>query len=527
MNHYVYLLYFLFGSTILNAQSIPLSKSHPKTMMVEKVYRNLLAVARNQQTGTIPSIQVVQRKKNTAAYSPYSNTIKIEEPAYDLCASFGEYGNTALAILIAHEYIHFSKKHHGINGFACDYYSNTESLAHGTMEEEADFWGLFTAYLAGYDVMKVAPDLLNAIYRHYEFAENMAGYPPLQIRKQLGISAIKKIEEYIQLYEAGNYLIAIGGYEEASYCYGTILQEYQSVELHNNMGLSLLYQALTIAPKSDYPFLYPVELDINSRLYRYQKPPFGFDPKKLAQSYLQKAIQQFNAAIRLDPAYFSAKLNLAAAYEMLGQMDLAKNTVLSINNQHLSNIQQQHLWILKGIIAAREQQLTNSREFFQEANDHAIAQLNLKILNGFSPPNAKDLPNMAITIDLDDVGDLRRINNFTTTIPLNNQLSSDYYQPKYQFEYQAFPHSVAWKIKRLRKMEQSILQVTKSPIAFTSEGLHIGSPLTDIKRLLGEEGIYTTTATGQFLHFPNKGLIFLLNDKNIVVQWGKFVVIGK
>ena len=356
----------------------------------------------------------------------------------------------------------------------------------------------------------------------------MQGYPPLQVRQQLGNSAIKKVTDFIQLYEAGNYLTAVGAYEEASYCFGTILEEYQSVELHNNMGISLLRQTLAIAPKSEYPFHYPIELDINSRLYRYQKPPFGFDPQKLAQSYLQKAIQQFTEAIRLDAAYFSAKLNLAAAYEMLGQIGQAKNTLRSINALPKTNIQKQHLLILKGIIAAKEQQIENSRQFFQEAGVHSIARLNLEILNGVVvPSNSKNLSNTAIPIDLDGVGDLRRIHNFITTIPLNNQLSSDYYQPKYQFQSQPFANSIAWKIKRLRKMEQSILQITKSPIAFTQEGIHIGSHLTELQTAFGNNGIPTNTANGQFLYYPTKGLIFLLDERNSVSQWGKVMVIGK
>lgn len=528
MSRYISLFILMIIPFFALGQSFALSETHPKTLVVTKVYRNILSVANNHQLGNLPSIEVIQRKKNTAAYAPKSNTIKIEETAYDLCAKLGKNRDAALGILIAHEFTHFSKKHQGINGFTCDYYDHTTALTHSSMEEEADFWGLFTSYLAGYNVLEVAPNLLKNIYQHYGFTQNMTGYPPLKVRQQLGNIAIQKLEEYIQLYEAGNYLTAIGAYEQSASCYATILKEYQSPELHNNLAVSLIRQALTVAPKGDYPFIYPIELDIESRLYRHQAPPFGFDPKRLVSSYLQKAVLQLESALQLNPNYTSAKLNLAVAQEMLGQITLAKNIVVEVNMLQLNPIQQTHWYILKGIIAAKENRLENSFQNFQQANPHPIARLNKQVLEqqpiNSSPAIKSPIPAV---VELDRIGDLRRINDFRKTIPLNTQSSSDYYQPKYQFQYNLLPTSSIWKISRQRKLEQYILQITSNPIAFTAEGLYVGSPISAIHDALGKEGILTSTASGQFLYYSDKGLIFLLDETNSINQWGKVSIVGR
>lgn len=525
VRHLVIVLLFSwsFGS---NAQSFPLPETHPKTLVVKKVYRNILSVANNQQLGNLPSIQIIPRKKNTAAYAPNSNTIKIEETAYDVCANLGNNRDAALAILIAHEFTHFSKKHAGVRGFSCAYYDNTNELTHSNQEEEADFWGLFTAYLAGYNVLEVAPTLLTSIYKHYGFAQNMQGYPPLQIRQQLGKVAIQKLEEYIQLYEAGNYLTAIGAYEQAASCYATILKEYQSPELYNNLSVSLIRQALVVSPKEDFPFVYPVALEVESRLYRHRKPPFGFDPRRLGTSYLQKAIVQLEKALQLKGNHTAARLNLAIAQEMLGQTNLAKNSLNTIPPTTLNPTQQAHWNILQGIIAAKNNQLTSSRQYFQQAAHTTVGQSNLNLLNGISNTAAPIGNAIASTVSLDNIIDLRRVQQYKTKIPLSSKMNSDYYQPNYQFQYQLLPNSSLWKISRSRKLEQYMLQVTTSSIAFTEEGLHVGSSLDAIQNAFGSNGITTNTTKGQFLYYPTKGLIFLLNERGLIQQWGKVCLVG-
>lgn len=507
--------------------AFPLPAHHPKTLVIKKVYKNIISVANNQQLGALPSIQVIQRKKNTAAYATRSNTIKIEETTFDLCTNLGKNRDAALAILIAHEFTHFSKKHQGINGFTCDYYDNTNELTHSGQEEEADFWGLFTAHLAGYNVLEVAPNLLATIYQHYGFAQNMSGYPPLQIRQQLGNKAIQKLEEYIQLYEAGNYLTAIGAYEQAAGCYATILSEYQSAELHNNLAVSLIRQALFVAPKETYPFVYPVELAIESRLYRHRKPPFGFDPNRLANSYLQKAIIQLEKALRLKLNYPTTQLNLGIAQNMLGQITRAKKLIAAINISQLPTLQQENWSILKGIIAAKENQREKSLQFFQQAGNNPIAQINQQIITGtFAPFNKKTMSSSPTSVTIDGIRDLRSVRTYQQTISLNTSLNSDYYQPKYQFQYRLLPSSAIWKINRSKKLEQYNLQVTSSPIAFTPEGLQVGSSLKSVQAALGNSARHSLTASGQFLYYPEKGLIFLLNEIEVVQQWGKVMVMG-
>lgn len=525
-----YLFFVLFmGSVTANFGqnlSMALAEDHPKSLVVQKVYRNILAVANNQQYGSLPTIEVIQRKRKPAAYSPHSNTIRIEEITYDLCASLGSNRDAALAILIGHEFTHFSKKHSGTRGFACDYYDHAATLKYASIEEEADFWGLFTAYLAGYDVTEVSPNLLAKIYEKYGLKEEMTGYPALKVRQQLGDIAIKKLEEFIQLYEAGNFLTAVGAYEQAASCYGTILETYQSGELHNNMGVSLIRQALAVAPKGDYPFVYPLELEVTSRLYRYKKPPFGFDPKQLVISYLQKAIVQLEAALKTRSNYVATKLNLAIAQEMLGQISIAKETISTIDLAQLTTNQQAHLSILKGIITAREGDSKQSFLFFKQAGNHSIAQLNSQILEGFAQPIVPKTTFSPTLVSMDGIQDLRRVHNFQISFPLNTQSNSSYYQPKYQFQYSLLPNSVLWKIGRTKKLEQALLQLTKNPVAFTTHGLQVGSPRSAILSALGSDSIHTGTSQGEFLYYPAEGLVFLLNNKGIVQQWGKVLLIG-
>ena len=74
--------------------------------------------------------------------------------------------------------------------------------------------------------------------------------------------------------------VALEKYDEARHYYKAILKTFQSREVYNNAGISLLMSALEIFSNSELSFAYPVELDPEPRLSviagtRESKPPLS------------------------------------------------------------------------------------------------------------------------------------------------------------------------------------------------------------------------------------------------------------
>ena len=110
----------------------------------------------------------------------------------DLFASLGPDSLGAMAWLLGHELAHYYKDHH----WSGDFGNGLADLPVGRtlkalsnqqkkrveIETEADYFGGFSGYVAGYNTFGIMPRALERLYTAYELDAELPGYPSLSDR---------------------------------------------------------------------------------------------------------------------------------------------------------------------------------------------------------------------------------------------------------------------------------------------------------------------------------------------------------
>jgi hypothetical protein len=282
---------------------------------------------------------------NGAFYLPGTNQITFEEKAYDVCIGFGDRTDNALAYILAHELIHYYKQHGWEAAFARTFEDQEMTAAVvetlrdlKRQETESDLLGGFLAYTAGYNTVGIAPELLPALYRKYNWPKDNPKYPTLDERILLAKTTEKELTTLIRMFETANCLVAVERFEDATQYYDHILSFYKSRELVNNLGVTACMAAMKLFETGSLKYLYPLELDAESRVRLGTK---GIDDevdlKKVRRdSLLNLAISHFQDAIFLDRDYHTARLNLASAHALLALSNAGRGEDEEFNYDYAS-----------------------------------------------------------------------------------------------------------------------------------------------------------------------------------------------
>ncbi len=303
--------------------TLPLCAATPQT--VAQAVLDRLYATNGNYTFKKPALVISAENKKVAAYSPWKNTITLDEKAYQICRTFGRDSLSALAYILGHELVHAYQA--TIEGqrlrtnFLAYHHAYKADIR---IEKGADIQGVFNAYLSGYGVLASMPDVIERIYRDYGLiGKTLAGYPSLDERKATCREVLDISQNLLDVFESCNYLLAIGQNGLACSGYEYILQYYQGLEIYNNLGIAYALNAQQFwNPKTDN-FIYPLEADWNSKLSRAAaaRGQDEMDPtmEPLRQAFLDKALVNFREAARLSPEYLAARINTVCALNMLGR----------------------------------------------------------------------------------------------------------------------------------------------------------------------------------------------------------------
>ena len=357
-----------------------------------------------------PELEVVNTEDFVAKYSPGSHKIVLEEKTLSICSGFGEYESDALAFIIGHELAHAFQEHlektdeTSFLAYNKVYSSATRKRIDVKLKEsEADVFGCFGAYLAGYEIHKVFPDLINVIYEKYGLSDKMLPqYPTKKSRNKSAKFMMTKLDSLVNLYDLANYLSLTGHYTEASACYKYVDKSYKGKELVNNQGVNNLLEALNMSKLDFESFYYPIEVDLNSRLHKAKKTADTKDlnpsERMLFNLLLVDAIQAFKESIAMDQSYLPAYINMICAYAIKndseGALDYIKNENLDqkIYNQPNPDIRASYeiakaICLLKSGKATEGKKLLKALQSTSNENISFLAEVNL---NGAPQSNAGD-----------------------------------------------------------------------------------------------------------------------------------------
>ena len=333
----------------------------------------------------LPILKISTKKAYVAEFKPNqsNSTIILDEYIYDVCASFGSDSLNALACVLGHELGHYFLNHSG--GFG---YSNTkpytqEHVKLVEIERNADEFGVFYGFLAGYDTRTILPKILDRIYTSYNLNSELTGYPSLDERKDIADNSIKNTTELGHVFTFGKLLYGINKAEEAANCFEYIVPQFPSKEIYNNIGVIYLreYISKDFESDSNSKFIYPVEFDPESRLLKERLRSSDFDswiPE------LDVIAEYFEKALQLDDSYAEASINLATTYVLKDNYDLSSGLINQLENKLESKGENipESAFSIRGISKALSGNYTKAEENFNHViTDNDINKYNKHVLN--------------------------------------------------------------------------------------------------------------------------------------------------
>lgn len=512
----------------------PNMERSPKYQRAAKIFNDLVN-ARGDFRYTVPTF-VFNDDTSAVAEISYGAavSIRLEERAYDVCASFGPGTDAAIAFLLAHELTHYYERHAWRIGFTKEY--KQKRLQIGVQldtlvddianETQADYLGGFLAYSAGYGLFDRGPDLIQKLYEAYYFVKKdpLPNYPSLHDRKALTQYSAEKMKDLADLFDMANLLTATGNFSDALVYYRFILNDYQSREIYNNIGVTAM-KAVLVNCREYEKFLYPLELDLNSSAGQKSGFAGGID-----SALVRQALLQFDAAISLDPGYAPAYLNKACAYAVLGDYVRARfyaeEEARSRAREKDKTGQLKYpetgkdVDLLLGIVQAKTGNKDKAKELFQTALNAGrnLGEYNLKVLSREEPlPADPGGSKKAVleTIDNQTAGDVAENRKYdkNKTIKLLNGLF--------------FRRNPNVFINENPKKGFTTFQM--SPPDYKGKtGLGIGlgdtfATITDSQKGYGTPASIISTPQGQMLVYTNayneKNIIFILGNDGKLKRW--------
>jgi len=276
---------------------------------------NKLYLANGNKIYPKPSIEVISDERKAAQYIRRTNTIEVGVKAFEVCRVFGKDSLSALAFIIGHEMAHAFQMNPRQGSFLA---YDKENGADIDAEKDADIQGLFNTWLAGYNSMDLLLYIIEGIYVAYDLkGKELPGYPSLEERKQSAREVRLIVTELVRMYETGCYLSVIGQYDLAAACFRYVESRYKGREVYNNIGVNLVLQAINISEKNVDPYIFPLELDFETRLKKPKadRGPGDLTPEQWLQrgTLLARAAEYFAQASKMDDECLPADVNYVCA----------------------------------------------------------------------------------------------------------------------------------------------------------------------------------------------------------------------
>jgi tetratricopeptide (TPR) repeat protein len=488
--------------------------------LARTVFDDLLR-ARGDLRQQAPAFVMNDGERYVAWMDPKSVRIGLEEKAYDVCARFGSDSLNALAALLAHELIHYYEKHDWSRNFVhahkdMDAARHIHAQDEGVKQEaQADYLGGFLAFSAGYNVYGLMPRLLDSLYAAYALPPVVPGYPGLAERQQISQSAMGELRRLQTVFEVAQFLSVLENHEEAAQYYRHILQSFQSREIYNNAGINFALAALPLFSLTEMPYVLPLELDPHSRLHNLKS--IQAEQRRLRQSLLQQALEHFDRALTLDPAYTLGYLNKAGVLTLTGEWEEAAFWLHKGRRTAEAALETDFI-LLEGILAALQQDSVSAqaRLAAASAQGNPLAAINLDILAGqtrLRPQVAPAEPSREIIegLRLDDFLRDPQVEEeiaIGTTIICGRQPASS---------------ANTWVHYANKGRQYTVVQwCSDGCSALSQSGIGRGAEAAALEAAYGPPPRLVARADGVMWIYPGYQLLFLLDRQGMVAGWGAY-----
>lgn len=258
----------------------------------------------------IPGINTfdVSRQATWAYYDRRNRVINLNKRLFSSLDSWTpRERETTIAMVIGHELTHHLQAH------VCSgdiYLSPLSSTPQDEYEEEleADFQGIFAAFLAGYRVDLYLPKALSYLLEPSS-GERSGNYPNSQERIRQLYQFVDRVNETLIYYQLGLALGEIQEWELAVSCLQKTYEFYSGREVANAIAVSYMYLGLEYLPPVNQKLAYPFETDPEIRLhFSVRQEPVR--SSEMASAYFNQAESYLIAARQEDQTYLPTYLHL-------------------------------------------------------------------------------------------------------------------------------------------------------------------------------------------------------------------------
>jgi tetratricopeptide (TPR) repeat protein len=546
----LFLSILLFFPLLANSGGLPRGSFADKETAARTIFDRLV-VARGDKRLAPPEF-IFSATKSSGARAE-GGQVMLEELAYDVCSRMGEDGEAALAGLLGHELIHYYEKHEWERGFisvvAGEEAVQTNTLQRAVREDlfgvkkdeiEADYLGGFLAHLAGFPSTEVMPSVLAGIYEAYELEEELSKYPSLGERQLIARETHRELQKLIHVFTMGNALTTLGQYTDAATYYQYVLDDFQSREIYNNLGVVYVQAALPLFREATVRYIYPVELDLNSRLDG-QTRNVGVD-QETRELYLREALRNFQRATLLDEQYGTALINLACTHALLassilesptdsGQEEIAKDHLLEAGiraraaiRQAMNHQQAQTAangYLLLGIIAEAEGKEAALDEAWSRAEASPLTALNQSIRETGKLPPGKE--RLADDFTMEEMLNERSILDLQNRLPAWDQEIMVLRAPdRIKLQIAEDENGGTTLLRHeVNGGQQAFLLYRPKPgyRGVTALELALGASREDILEEYDQPDYFVPTAGGLTMVYEDSGIVFVLLDDKLVSWW--------
>lgn len=489
-----------------------------------------------------PEFVFDSRRERQIAYMSKNSSgdpiIAIEEKAYEVCMQMGDRAEDAIALLLGHEISHFVNNHHWGKEFRSAYslgelekdIKNLDKESAKKFETEADERGGILCFMAGFKTSGIAEELLRKLYVAYEIQESPK-YPSLDERIQIAKAQDSLVQTYIKVFETSNYAMLVNEFDVAIDGYEYILNhKFYSREIYNNLGTAYFLKGVSLADQEDLKYLYPVEIDLESKLESMGSKGFGDDVKEL----FEKALKKFEQAVGFDKNYATGYLNQACAYNVLSMhddaMDMARKAMrVAKKADQQSTYDNAELVYALANFDSEDGDKEEAEEIMEKLveNGHLLAEVNQLLLEGDelteiefealpiawmdSKSKAKAGPAMAESEMLSDV-EYYTVEHLSTLLGDVEQIKIS----KSNAVISGEQENTKVYITKNSRGKYMMFHRTKDTYSDKSaQGVKLGDNKDKVLSAYGSPKVVVNTKQGLILGYPDSELMILLNDDKV------------
>jgi len=466
--------------------------------------------------------------------------VAIEERTITALAELGADRDNAIAFLLSHELAHVYLRHGWVGDFGSSFARTDmgrKMMKAATYEDvvkretEADHFGGFYGYLAGYDTLGVAQKALDKIYTTFALSDQIPNYPSRTERIAIALRQMESLNKLVPVYEAGNRLLILGRYEEAARLFTHLAQIFPSREMFNNAGVAFALEAVQLLPATTMPYVYPFELDAETRLLnneqrgqRAARSGLADDNAARRTRLLRRAQSAFEQAMRRDESYATATVNSAAVRSLLGNQDEAIRlaaVALSTARERGERVTASHAMVVRGIALARSGEVTKARNELEAVRQIVpdLVSVNIAALDGRAIVTAPTVPSDAAPKPETIAGFPAKVAFVTSSDRVSFSLTA-----AEKGEATLTIHSrrdTAWNSITIEAAGRRIgtLATADSYTGSSANGVRIGSPLAALGQLYGSADRIVPSRQGSWYVYNNAGIVFEINDTGTVAGW--------